>query len=454
MQKFSIHHIPQGFSFLIKNPQIIYTIFLIIVIPLAFLVSSQYFLEAAKNNQEKLERDRIGIMQDVFVGFATSFLHNPAFLQEQIESIKQQNPTIVDFKVLQREEENYKIIASLNSEEIGQIDDDEQRVFNYNFARSGESLIFPIQRADGRHWQALRALEDKSLNTLGMVYIDVSMSHIDSLLKNNVDKAYQVLFFIIIIISILLIRQAKVIDYIVLYKRLQEVDKMKDDFISMAAHELRTPLTIIRGYTELLVKSKWLIEADKQLTSRISLSANQLGQMIDDILNVLCLQQGRLFFDMKNITPSILVEEIVQSFQHTAQQKNLILFYKKNEAVLIKIDPDRFKQILLNIIGNAIKYTLKGSIAVTTYVERNNFFVRVSDTGLGISAEDQKQLFTRFFRIKSRETNNIRGTGLGLWITKFIVTQMNGNISVESIKGKGTDFIVSFSIVQEAQSKK
>lgn len=169
MQKFSIHHIPQGFSFLIKNPQIIYTIFLIIVIPLAFLVSSQYFLEAAKNNQEKLERDRIGIMQDVFVGFATSFLHNPAFLQEQIESIKQQNPTIVDFKVLQREEENYKIIASLNSEEIGQIDDDEQRVFNYNFARSGESLIFPIQRADGRHWQALRALEDKSLNTLGMV---------------------------------------------------------------------------------------------------------------------------------------------------------------------------------------------------------------------------------------------------------------------------------------------
>ncbi|MBU1246817.1 hypothetical protein KKD51_02505, partial [Patescibacteria group bacterium] len=124
MQKFSFKHISKGFSFLGKNPQIIYTIFLLIVIPCAFLISSQWFLKVAKNNQEKLERDRIGLMQDIFVGFATSFVDNSIFLQEQINAIQQQNPTITDFKVLKREGENYQIIASFNSEEIGQIDDD------------------------------------------------------------------------------------------------------------------------------------------------------------------------------------------------------------------------------------------------------------------------------------------------------------------------------------------
>ena len=88
---------------------------------------------------------------------------------------------------------------------------------------------------------------------------------------------------------------------------------------------------------------------------------------------------------------------------------------------------------------------------VTTHVEKDKLYIRVSDTGIGISAEDQKKLFTRFYRIKSRETDSIRGTGLGLWITRNIINQMNGNISVESIKGKGTDFIISFPIVQTAK---
>lgn len=446
MQKFSFKHISKGFSFLGKNPQIIYTIFLLIVIPCAFLISSQWFLKVAKNNQEKLERDRIGLMQDIFVGFATSFVDNSIFLQEQINAIQQQNPTITDFKVLKREGENYQIIASFNSEEIGQIDDDGQRVSKYNFARSGEPLIFPAQKSDGRHWQAFRTIKDKSSNTIGMIYTDVSMAHIDTLLKEGVKKAYLLLFFIIIIISILLIRQAKVIDYAVLYKKLQEVDNMKDDFISMAAHELRTPLTVIREYAELLTESKRLTDNDKQLTSRISLSANQLGQMINDILDVSRLQQGRLSFKMEKTTPSVLVDEVIQSLQYMAEKKGLILSYQKNKAPFVKIDSDRFKQTLINIIGNAIKYTPKGSVTVTTYVERDSFYVRISDTGLGISAEDQKKLFARFFRVKSRETERIRGTGLGLWITKTIIEQMNGKINVESIKDKGTDFILVFPV--------
>ena len=451
MQKFSFQNLSQKASFFWKNPQLLYTIFLLIVIPIAFLVSSQKFLNAATTNQERLEKDRIGLVQDIFVGFAPSFMNSPEFLQKKIEKIKEQNDTIVDFKVLKRIGDDYEIIASLNREEVGEFDENTGRIDGYNLARSGESLIFPTVESDGRHWKAVRAIMDESSNAIGMMYTDVSMTHIDTLLKNNIRNAYIFLVFIIIIIGGLLIRQAKVIDYAVLYKRLKEVDQMKDDFIGMAAHELRTPLTIIRGYTEMLTGSKRLTESDRQLTSNIEASSEHLNQMISDILDVSRLQQGRLSFELKETAPAVLIEEIIESLKYTAEQKGLSLHYEKKEAALINIDSDRLKQILINIVGNAVKYTLEGSVTITTYVEKDKLCIRVSDTGIGISSEDQKKLFTRFYRIKSKETESIRGTGLGLWITRNIINQMNGSISVESIKGKGTDFIISFPVVQAAK---
>ena len=136
------------------------------------------------------------------------------------------------------------------------------------------------------------------------------ISRQDSIFAANIQNAYITLAFIILLIGALLIRQAKVIDYAVLYKRLKEVDQMKDDFISMAAHELRTPLTIIRGYTDMLADSKNITETDRQMTSNIEASANHLNQMIGDILDVSRLQQGRLSFNIKIMQPKEIINEI------------------------------------------------------------------------------------------------------------------------------------------------
>ena len=452
MQKFSLQYISKRISFIGKNPQLVYTIFLLIVIPLAFLVSSQKFLNVVTDHQERLEKDRIGLMQDVFVQFALPYLQDPNFLQQRIEGIVKINETITDFKVMKRIGGEYKILASLDKEEIGKFDQDPDRNFyyNYSFAQDDYSVIFPGYEQGERRWRAVRPILDESKNVSGMIYTDVSMVHIDALLTRNIKSAYSFLIFIIVIIGVLLIRQAKVIDYAVLYKRLKEVDQMKDDFIGMAAHELRTPLTIIRGYTEMLTDSKRLTESDRHLTANIEASASHLNQMISDILDVSRLQQGRLSFNLQAIHPSELINEVVKSLKYTANQKGLQLSYQKEDAATITVDSDRLKQILINIIGNAVKYTLKGKVTVTSYVERDTYIIRVSDTGIGISAEDQKKLFTRFYRVKSKETDSIRGTGLGLWITRNIINQMEGNISVESIKGKGTDFVISFPIVQTA----
>ena len=161
------------------------------------------------------------------------------------------------------------------------------------------------------------------------------------------------------------------------------------------------------------------------------------------------MQQGRLSFNLQIIQPEDSISSVVESLTYTANQKGLQVSYDMKNSARILVDKDRLKQVLINLVGNAVKYTPKGSVTVTSYSEGDIYMIRVSDTGIGISAEEQKKLFTRFYRIRSKETENIRGTGLGLWITKEIVSQMGGQLAVESIKGKGTDFIASFPIVKD-----
>ena len=98
----------------------------------------------------------------------------------------------------------------------------------------------------------------------------------------------------------------------------------------------------------------------------------------------------------------------------------------------------------MNIIGNAVKYTAKGEVNVRQYEEQGRVVIRVSDTGFGMSEEERAHLFEKFYRVRTKDTENIRGTGLGLWITKQIIEAMKGTISVESIKGVGSHFIISF----------
>jgi len=452
MQKFSFQSLSQKISSFGKNPQLGYTTFLLIVIPLILLIGGQKFLDVSANNQESLEKDRIGLMQDVFVEFALPCMDDPDFLQKRIERIAEINETIVDFKVMERVDGEYKIIASLDKDEVGEIDQDIERnsKYDYSFAQDNHSVIFPGYEKGERRWRAVRPILDDSKNIKGMVYSDVSMAHIDNMLTSNIRNAYYFLIFIICVIGLLLVHQAKVVDYSVMYRHLKEVDQMKDDFVSMAAHELRTPLVIIREYTEMLNKSKRLTASDRQFTTNIKNSAEHLNKMIADILDVSRLQQGQLSYKIQETTVSSLIEDVVSSFKNTAEKKGINLKYEKKEAAIVSVDSERLKQALINVIGNAFKYTTKGSVDVISYVERGFLYIRISDTGMGMSSEEQKKLFTRFYRIRTKETESIRGTGLGLWITKNIINQMNGNISVESIKGKGTDFIISFPLSKKS----
>lgn len=446
-------HFSRGIALARNNPQIIYTVFLMVVIPLAFFASGQRFLDASNENQERLEKESIGLMQDTFVVVAPEKMDEPESLNRLIQRLKKDNDSIEEFIVTKKENNDAVVIASLHQDAIGNIDVNNAPIYQkFESLMKEGSAIFPAFKNGQRHWRAYRAVTDTSGVTIGFVLTDISMQRIDNLAAQSVWNAYLFLSFIVLIILILLVRQARIVDYTVLYRRLKEVDQMKDDFVSMAAHELRTPLTIIRGYADLLKNIAGLTEKDKENIHRIDVSAKGLNALIGDILDVSRLEQGRMSFEFIDIDLSATVATLTESFQSVAKEKGLVLSFSSTGAIpKISADPERLRQVLTNIIGNAVKYTPKGGVDVKLSFDslKKKVFIRVSDTGLGISAEDQKRLFEKFFRIKNADTAKIQGTGLGLWITREMILTMKGEISVESIQGKGTDFVVSFPALED-----
>jgi len=244
----------------------------------------------------------------------------------------------------------------------------------------------------------------------------------------------------------LFFRHARIIDYTALYKKLKEVDQLKDDFVSMASHELRTPLTVIRGYAENLRESGPVNENQEISLKRIDIATKQLDDLVNDMLDVSRIEQGRMKVELQEINPIANISEIVEGFVSLAEAKGIKMKFthELQTDIKINIDPARFKQVLTNIIGNSVKYTKEGEIKINLKKIGEDLVIRVSDTGFGMSAEAQKNLFTKFYRIQTDETREVRGTGLGLWITKQIVEIMKGTITVESIEGVGSHFIISF----------
>lgn len=448
----------RGLRFVRNNPQIIYTLFLVVMIPGAFFFTSEQFLKVARENQDQLERNRIGMLQDVFVLFAREHINDVDYLHERILSITTENETIARFQILKKNAANeFVVMTSKDSSDLGGsfVPDPASAVLFISATGDPAHSYAAKFFIDGvRYWRSVRAITAaETMQPIAYVVTDVSMAEADAVALKNIRSAYIVLGFIIIFVIILLARQARIIDYATLYQKLKEVDQMKDDFVSMAAHELRSPLSIIRGYTEMLTESEKLSPSGETNLKHIDDAAVHLNHLIGDILDVAKLQEGRMTFRFEARDVSNDIKEVMDSFVRVAFDKGLALLYEKKTLPFISVDPDRFHQVMINLIGNAIKYTPAGEVHVTASSEKESLVIRVSDTGMGISAENQQKLFQKFYRVKSAETEEITGTGLGLWITSQMVKTMHGDIAVESIKGKGTDFILRFPIVKETPTQ-
>jgi signal transduction histidine kinase len=178
----------------------------------------------------------------------------------------------------------------------------------------------------------------------------------------------------------------------------------------------------------------------------IFLLTERLGDLVEDLLDVSRIEQGRMKIDATPEQPEKIIAEVMEELESNAKTKGLAFEFKKPEAPLpsIEVDSARLKQVLVNIFGNALKYTPKGSVTITAYVDENLVKIKCTDTGLGMTAQARERLFEKFYRIRTDDTAQIPGTGLGLWITKQLVELQKGKIYVDSIEKVGTQITIVF----------
>jgi signal transduction histidine kinase len=454
MFDFVIVNSKKGIEKIKSNRQLFYTVIVALLIVASFIFVAERFVSIATDAGDRLINVRIGSIQDAFAPFAGDQINNPNYLNQKIADVVAANKTIKDFRIVVKNvsttSSQYVTIASNDSSQIGQVDTQADFLYTLASSDSNNSITIQLDNNGERLFQTARAIKDNIGNIVGVIMTTQTLSEADQIINLNIRNSIIILVFIIILIMFLFLRLSKIIDYMELYKKLKEVDQLKDDFISMASHELRTPLTIIRGYAEFINDAKELQSETREYAQKIDMSAKDLDGLVSEILDVSRIQQGRMSYVWEKLNPSEMIKNIVDSFAIPAKEKGLTITIDDKDFDVNKLmlaDKSRLKQVLVNFIGNAVKYTNKGEVKVRQYIDNNKIFVRISDTGIGMSEEERKRLFEKFYRIRTKETENIRGTGLGLWITAQIVKEMKGNISVESIKGVGSHFIVFFPII-------
>lgn len=221
---------------------------------------------------------------------------------------------------------------------------------------------------------------------------------------------------------------------------INRVELMRSQFVANVSHELKTPLTSIKGFAETLkyVKDD---ETREKFLDIIDKEADRLSRLINDIL-VLSNIESNLAVDMHEFKPSSVIEEVLNILRKTAINKNIKLEFKNDNNENIIGDKDKFYQLVLNLVENAIKYSKdsSGKVEIVSYTDEKNYCLKVKDNGIGIPKEDISRIFERFYRVdKSRKKG---GTGLGLAIVKHIVKVFNGEITVKSELKEGTTFEV------------
>jgi len=229
---------------------------------------------------------------------------------------------------------------------------------------------------------------------------------------------------------------------------LKVLERSRDEFFSIASHELRTPLTAIRGNADMIIDhySDQLTNPElKEMVDDIYESSVRLIDIVNDFLNVGRLEQGRLEFKLESFNIMELVDQAVKQYQVTGSRRKLYLNLEKPKVKLplVYADKDKVRQVLINLIGNSIKFTEKGGVSVSFAMEGNLVKVLVSDTGRGISIENQKLLFHKFQQAGSslHTRDATKGTGLGLYINKLLLEGMGGKIGlVKSEVDKGSIF--------------
>lgn len=234
--------------------------------------------------------------------------------------------------------------------------------------------------------------------------------------------------------------------------RFFEEDQLKSEFVSIASHELLTPTAAMEGYLSMILE-EGMGKVDpqaKEFLERVFAESKRLASLVKDLLNVSRIERGKIVVSPQAVELVPLVTTTVENLQLKAKERGLKLILELPKAALPKVmtDPEKLTEVLMNIIGNGLKYTAKGTVTVAIEQKGAQVLVHTKDSGIGIKPEDQQHLFTKFFRASNSDQTGQGGTGLGLYITKHVIELMGGTLAVTSELGKGSTFTFSLPVAK------
>ena len=231
----------------------------------------------------------------------------------------------------------------------------------------------------------------------------------------------------------------------------QEDDQKK--FVANVSHDFRSPLTSIRGFLEAMLDGTIPLEMHDKYINTVLNETDRLTKLTNSLLTLNNLNTSGMILDLSNFDINKVIRDTAASFEGSCRSKDIVISLSlTGEEMIVRADAERIKQVLYNLIDNAIKFSHHDSvIKVETTLRKNKLYISVKDTGIGIPKDDIKLIWNRFYKSDSSRGKDKRGTGLGLSIVKEIINAHNENINVISTEGEGTEFIFSLAIVDDEE---
>ncbi|GGY77645.1 hypothetical protein GCM10011613_22780 [Cellvibrio zantedeschiae] len=239
-------------------------------------------------------------------------------------------------------------------------------------------------------------------------------------------------------------------------RKAEDASQAKGEFLSLMSHELRTPLQAIIGYTEVVIEDLKLNDDQvhiKDLT-RVINNSERLLKLINGVLDLAKIESGRMQLDLTEVKLSSLVDDAVGTVKPLLEKNDIQLKTDVDDGSLLPVaDPEKLLHMMINLLGNASKFSPKGLVTLKAYNEGHRIFISVADTGIGMSLEQQQHIFDPFRQADSSTTRKFQGSGLGLSITRQLCEMMGGTIEVQSQLGAGATFIVDIPLPIEADTR-
>ena len=428
--------------------EILYSVFVMVLVPGVLVLNTVMFSRAMQKDFDRELRQKADLVNSIFGESIRPDIVSKDYarLSKTVGRITAARPDVSGVEIVVPDESEWRVVSSSTADRENKNTDNIQ----YNIVsgkKQAVATLVDIKTPDGKPAQAWYVVspivqDDK---VIAVAAINVSTADAQEAISASLRQAFIVLIVSVTVVILLLLNHYRFVGYAQLLDKQRELNQLMSDFLSVATHELKAPMAVIKGninniedgiFGEVPEKISPQLRAMEQQTDR-------LAGLINDLLNVSRIEQGKITYTIENVDLSKTLADIVAFYHDKSTSKGINIHYEQKTPMNVMVDAGRAQEIFTNLIDNAVKYTVEArDVFITHEVVKGMVVTRVRDGGIGIDAEEQKRLFQRFYRVQNEKTSSIGGTGLGLWIIKKYIDAMGGKIEVSSMKDAGTEFSV------------